>query len=223
MAACIICVCATCIHAASHRFKGGPVHDRWDPSIQRSKGELEGGGCRAPSARTVRIMHRARMRSACGTNLAPECLRMDGIVRSSSSSCIFSFSSFSSLTACLMHVCIRYSKTFVRVQSTGATPPAKARELTSHEEVSLLSLLFISPLRRSLSHLQRSLSSSSFYHRTFLVWSFSLSLSLSCFPSYRALFQSLVVAVYCIRRNTRRSLWAFCIKETPVLARRSGK
>lgn len=33
----------------------------------------------ALAARTVRIMHRPRMQSACGTNLAPECLRMDGI------------------------------------------------------------------------------------------------------------------------------------------------
>lgn len=64
--------------------RGAPTID----GIHRSREEEEtgrGGGrrrvCRArtSSVRTVRIMHRPRMQSACGTNLAPECLRMDGI------------------------------------------------------------------------------------------------------------------------------------------------
>lgn len=144
---CIICVCAACSYA-QHRFKGGYVRGALAiDEIHRSREEkarLEGGGrrrvCRActPGARTVRIMHRPRMQSACGTNLALECLRMDGIA----SLLLFLLPRHTRASRrCLMHVCTRYSKILApEYKAPGAAPAANAHELTSHEEVSFLSL-----------------------------------------------------------------------------------
>lgn len=82
--------------------------------------------------------------------------------------------------------------TCARVQSTRAGGE-HARELTSHEEVSFLSLPLFRlplPLRRPSSFLVLS---------SCLILSFRIS---SLFFPYCALFQSLVVAVYYMRRDT---------------------
>jgi len=99
----------------------------------------------APGTRTVRIMHLVRA-SGCevhgGTNLAPECLRMDGIARLPSPAvappCPLGF------VACRRRVCASggTQRRRARAQSTGARAGgerARARELTSHEEVPSLS------------------------------------------------------------------------------------
>lgn len=152
------------------------------------------------------------MQSACRTNLAPECLRIDRIARFTSS-----LSLSLPPTPFPMHIppdafaCTRvyrkYSKILARIQST-RVPVANARVLTSHEEESLVSFLHplfsVRALRRS-PLLTRGLSS-------FLIPCSSSPcrvgdlLSLS-FPSYRALFQSLVVAVYHARAETHAILF----------------
>jgi len=122
---------------------------------RRLEGELEGGGV-APGTRTVRIMHRARARARArgcevhgGTNLAPECLRMDGIARLPSPAVALPCPLGS--VACLMHVRVRrYSKTLARAQSTAAReevpsfspPPLFSRERHSTLSLSLSFLLF---------------------------------------------------------------------------------
>jgi len=156
----------------------------------------------APGTRTVRIMHLVRA-SGCevhgGTNLAPECLRMDGIARLPSPAvappCPLGF------VACRRRVCASggTQRRRARAQSTGARAGgerARAREVTSHEEVPSLSF---PP-----------------YFPGSTVPAVSLSLSLSPSLSHGALFQLLVVGG---ALHAPLALSPFYIKETPVLAR----
>lgn len=159
------------------------------------------------------------MQSACRTNLAPECLRMDRIARFTSS---LSLSPSNPLSYAHPAWCIRVytcvpevlKDTRADTEYSGAGGERARVNVPRGRE----SRFFPS----SLIFCARSASISSPYPRAFFLPHPLLILSLSRWGSPLSLFSLLpcIIPVTrrsripCARRNTRHSLWAFCIKET---------
>lgn len=141
-----------------------------------------------------------RMQSACGTNLAPECLRIDGIARFSlpPSAPFFLPDVCASRPDAFVHVCTPEVLKDTRADTKYSMPAANARVLTSHEEESRF-------FPSSLIFCARSVSVSPPLPAGFFR-SPSSPTSLF-FLSYCALFQSLVVAVYYARAGTHAILF----------------
>jgi len=174
--------------------KGARKRDRWDPSIWRR--ETRAGRNRTVSYRVHRVLGQyelctvREMQSACGTNLALECLRMDGIAR------------FSSCTAahpvdCLMHMCAPSTQRYSGEYKVSVPCRRRMRARVNVPRGSLVSFstfLLLHPLCWSLSHTENFFALSSYFT---LVQGF-----LSLFPFYRALFHSRYMY-----RNTRSILF----------------